>query len=145
MAKTYQKQKTSFKMLLLLLFLPLIKYSQINVNISHYDYIFIFLYVSSDFHLTYLCFLVVRCLMVYSVYLLCELYLKSLKYSSLFYIKIKVFKKKIGYQKERRKRRSWSANTLATWCEELIHWNSPDAGKDWRQEEKWMREDEMVG
>ena len=24
-------------------------------------------------------------------------------------------------------------------------WKDPDAGKDWRQEEKWMTEDEMVG
>ena len=40
----------------------------------------------------------------------------------------------------------WSCNssTLATWCEELI-WKDPDAGKDWRQEEKGMTEDEMVG
>ena len=27
-------------------------------------------------------------------------------------------------------------NTLATWCQELAHWKSPDAGKDWRWEEK---------
>ena len=31
---------------------------------------------------------------------------------------------------------SWSSNTLATWCKELTHWKDPDAGKDWRQEEK---------
>ena len=36
-------------------------------------------------------------------------------------------------------------NTLATWWEELTHWKRPDAGKDWRQEEKGMTEDEMVG
>ena len=36
-------------------------------------------------------------------------------------------------------------NSLATWCEELTHWKNPDAGKDWRQEEKVMTEDEMVG
>ena len=36
-------------------------------------------------------------------------------------------------------------NTLATWCEELTHLKDPDAGKDWRQEEKGMTEDEMVG
>ena len=30
----------------------------------------------------------------------------------------------------------WNSNTLATWCEELTHWKDPDAGKDWRQEEK---------
>ena len=40
---------------------------------------------------------------------------------------------------------SWSSNTLATWCKELTHWKDPDAGKDWRQEEKGMTEDEMVG
>ena len=34
---------------------------------------------------------------------------------------------------------SWNSNTLATWCED------PDSGKDWRQEEKGMTEDEMVG
>ena len=36
-------------------------------------------------------------------------------------------------------------NTLATWYEELTHWKDPDAGKDWRQEEKVITEDEMVG
>ena len=36
-------------------------------------------------------------------------------------------------------------HTLATWCEELTHWTSPDAEKDWRQEVKGMPEDEMVG
>ena len=34
---------------------------------------------------------------------------------------------------------------LATWCQELTHWKNPDAGKDWRQEEKGTAEDEMVG
>ena len=34
---------------------------------------------------------------------------------------------------------------VATLCEELTHWKDPDAGKDWRQEEKWTTEDEMVG
>ena len=34
---------------------------------------------------------------------------------------------------------------LATWCEELTHWKTPCAGKDWRQEEKGTTEDEMVG
>ena len=41
--------------------------------------------------------------------------------------------------------RSWNSNTLATWCEELTQWKDPDAGKDWRQEEKGTTEDEMVG
>ena len=36
-------------------------------------------------------------------------------------------------------------NTLATWWEELTHWKRPDAGKDWRQEEKGTPEDEMAG
>ena len=35
--------------------------------------------------------------------------------------------------------------TLATWYEELTHWKDPDAGKDWRQEEKGMTEVELVG
>ena len=40
---------------------------------------------------------------------------------------------------------SWNYKTLATWCEELTHGKDPDAGKDWRQEEKGKTEDEMVG
>ena len=35
--------------------------------------------------------------------------------------------------------------TLATWWEELTVGEDPDAGKDWRQEEKGTTEDEMVG
>ena len=32
---------------------------------------------------------------------------------------------------------SWDSNTSdSTWCEELTHLEDPDAGKDWRQEEK---------
>ena len=34
---------------------------------------------------------------------------------------------------------------FATWCEELLIWKDPDAGKDWSQEEKGMTEDEMDG
>ena len=34
---------------------------------------------------------------------------------------------------------------MATSCEELTHWKSPDAGKDWGQEEKGTTEDEMAG
>ena len=34
---------------------------------------------------------------------------------------------------------------LATWCEEMTHWKDPDAGKDWRREEKGKKENEMVG
>ena len=40
---------------------------------------------------------------------------------------------------------SWNSNTSAIWCEELTQWTNPDAGKDWRQKEKGMTEDEMVG
>ena len=40
---------------------------------------------------------------------------------------------------------SWSSNTLATWCKRLTYRKIPDAGKDWRQEEKGTTEDEMVG
>ena len=34
---------------------------------------------------------------------------------------------------------------LVTWCEEQLTGKDPDSGKDWRQEEKAMTEDEMVG
>ena len=41
---------------------------------------------------------------------------------------------------------NWGSNTLATWCKESrLIGKDPDAGKDWRQEEKGMTEDEMVG
>ena len=33
---------------------------------------------------------------------------------------------------------------FSIWCEELIHWKDPDAGKDWRRK-KGTTEDEMVG
>ena len=36
-------------------------------------------------------------------------------------------------------------NTLATWCKNWLIGKDHDAGKDWRQEEKAMTEDEMVG
>ena len=40
---------------------------------------------------------------------------------------------------------SWNFNTLATWCEELIHLKKdPNAGKYWRREEKGTTEDEIV-
>ena len=39
---------------------------------------------------------------------------------------------------------SWSSNNLTTWCKELTHWKDPDAGKDWRQEEKGTTEDKVV-
>ena len=40
---------------------------------------------------------------------------------------------------------SWRSNALATWWEELTHWKNPDAGRDWRQEEKGMTEYEAFG
>ena len=40
----------------------------------------------------------------------------------------------------------WSCNTLATWCKSKTDSvKDPDAGKDWRWEEKGTTEDEMVG
>ena len=40
---------------------------------------------------------------------------------------------------------SWNSNILATWCKEPTHWKDPDVGKDWKQKEKRVTEDEMVG
>ena len=40
---------------------------------------------------------------------------------------------------------SWSSNTLATWWNSWLTGKDPDAGKDWRQKEKSVTEDEMVG
>ena len=40
---------------------------------------------------------------------------------------------------------SWSSNSLATWCKDWLLGKDPDVGKDWRQEEKWMTEDKVVG
>ena len=40
---------------------------------------------------------------------------------------------------------SWSSNTLTTWSKELTLRKDPVAGKDWRQEEKGMTEDEVLG
>ena len=34
---------------------------------------------------------------------------------------------------------------LAIWCKELNHWKNSDDGKDWKQEEKGMTDDEMIG
>ena len=42
-------------------------------------FFFLFSDIDSDFCFMYLCFFVVRCLMVYDIYLLCELYVLSLK------------------------------------------------------------------
>ena len=60
--------------------LHLIKYPQRNVNMSRCDYAsFLLPYISSDFCFMCLCFFVAKDLMAYDVYLLCELYLLSLK------------------------------------------------------------------
>ena len=40
---------------------------------------------------------------------------------------------------------SWNSHTLATWWKELTHLKDPDAGKDWRREEKGTTEDKMAG
>ena len=40
---------------------------------------------------------------------------------------------------------NWSSNTSATWCKTQVIRKGPEAGKDWRQEEKGMTEDEMGG
>ena len=40
---------------------------------------------------------------------------------------------------------SWSSNIWGTWCEELTHWKRLWCWKYWRQEEKGLTEDEMVG
>ena len=39
---------------------------------------------------------------------------------------------------------SWNSNTLATDAKNRLIWKDPDAWKDWKREEKGMREDEMV-
>ena len=40
---------------------------------------------------------------------------------------------------------SWSSNTLAPDVKNWLSGKDPDVGKDWRQEKKWMTEDDMVG
>ena len=62
-----------------------------------------------------------------------------------------------GYQSSQSQRKSvlnihckdwcWNlnSNTLATWWEELTHWKRPWFWEDWRQEEKGVTEDEIVG
>ena len=40
---------------------------------------------------------------------------------------------------------SWNSNTLAIWWKSWLIWKDSAAGKDWRQEEKGMTEDEMAG
>ena len=39
----------------------------------------------------------------------------------------------------------WNSNTLGTWSEELTHfWKDPDAGKDWKQEDKGTTEERWL-
>ena len=40
---------------------------------------------------------------------------------------------------------SWSSNIWSPYANNWLTGEVPDARKDWRQEEKWMTEDEMVG
>ena len=40
---------------------------------------------------------------------------------------------------------SWNSNTLANDVKNWLIWKDPDAGKDWRWEEKGTTEDEIVG
>ena len=40
---------------------------------------------------------------------------------------------------------SQNSNTLATWCKKVTHWTRPWCWKVWRQEEKGMTENVMVG
>ena len=40
---------------------------------------------------------------------------------------------------------SWNSNTLATWCEEPIHWKRPLCWEKLRAREKGATEDETVG
>ena len=80
----------SFKMLLFLFFLHLIKYSQRKlICLTVIIHFFLFPYISSDFCFMHLCFFVVRCLMVYDVYLLCEVCLLPSK----LFIFVSFFKK----------------------------------------------------
>ena len=40
---------------------------------------------------------------------------------------------------------SWNSNNFGHLMQRTVIWEDPDAGKDWRQEEKGTTEDEMVG
>ena len=40
---------------------------------------------------------------------------------------------------------NWNSNTFVPDFKSRLIWKDPDDGKDWRQEEKGMTEDEMVG
>ena len=86
---------------------------------SHYNCIFfLFPYISSDFCFTYLCFFVLRCLMVYDVYLLCELYPLSLKI--FIFVSFKIKKMKIMSSLKQRKQ---IYNTvLLTYSHHAVHY-----------------------
>ena len=40
---------------------------------------------------------------------------------------------------------SWNSNIWPPDAKNWLIWKDPDTGKDWRQEEKWTTEDEIVG
>ena len=47
-----------------------------------------------------------------------------------------------------RVRHDWAPNTSLftfTWCKELTHWKDPNAVKDWGQEEKAAKKNELLG
>ena len=113
--------------MLLLFFIHLIKYPQRNVNMSHYDCIFfLFPYISSGFCFMYLCFLLLGIKWFYDVYLLCELYLLSLKYSSLLHLKINLIFKKEANNTMEHTSISSSGPTVALSCPLLA-----DGAKMW--------------
>ena len=99
---------------------------------SHYDDIFfLFSCISSNFCFIYLCFFVVRCLMVYDVYLLCELYLLSLKNSSLFHFKINKFNLKILFLRKQKIHKTSGPQLVGRAAK-----TTEGQGHMWEQEEK---------
>ena len=88
---------TSFKMLLFLFFLHLIKYSQKLVCLSMIIYFFFSLICLLIFALCIFVSLLLRCLMVYDVYLLCEFNNLSLKNIHISFIKVNKYIKKTKY------------------------------------------------
>ena len=92
---------TPFKMLLFFFFSVLDKiFWEMLTCLTMTIHFFLFLYIYSDFCFMYLRFFVVRHLIVYGVYLLCELYLLSLKIFMFlfFFIKKNFFnERKIAY------------------------------------------------
>lgn len=59
-------------------------------------FFFLFSYIASDFCFMYLCFFVIKCLMVYDIYLLCELYVLSLK--TFIFVSLKKKKLTLGWR-----------------------------------------------